>query len=89
MITLEAMKPWIIEALEATDGKAWPKDVARYIWEKYRKDLENSGDVLYTWQYDLRWAAQKLRLEGIMKAVDGKRNKPWELSCSKYEGSFE
>lgn len=52
------MKVWIVECLNSRGGAGWPKDVAKYVWEKYESELKASGDILYTWQYDLRWAAQ-------------------------------
>ncbi|MCO7199982.1 MULTISPECIES: hypothetical protein [Pseudoalteromonas] len=80
MVTREDMKGWIIECLQSRGGSGWPKDVARYVWESYEKELRLSGDLLYTWQYDLRWAAQRLRYSGVLKPVNGRRDLPWELS---------
>lgn len=36
--------------------------------------------MLYTWQYDIRWAAQQLRNEGTLKLVNRCRDLPWELA---------
>ncbi|MDE3021824.1 MAG: hypothetical protein KGI54_08190 [Pseudomonadota bacterium] len=80
MTTREDMKGWIIEALRSMKGKGWPKDISKYIWEHYEPELKASGSLLYTWQYDIRWAAQSLRISGKLKPVDGKRNLPWELA---------
>ncbi|MGH7899842.1 MAG: hypothetical protein ACREQQ_17940 [Candidatus Binatia bacterium] len=41
--------------------------------------MKQAGDLFYTWQYDLRWAAKRLRDVGKMKAVHGERGQPWEL----------
>ena len=80
MITRESMKPWIIECLKSRGGSGWPRDVAKYIWDTYESDLKASGSTLYTWQYDLRWAAQQLRDDGTLKPVDGRKDLPWELA---------
>lgn len=80
MISRVDMKLWVIEALTSFGGKAWPKDVAKYIWDKYDAELRESGDILYTWQYDVRWAAQILRDEGVLKPVYRRRDLPWELA---------
>lgn len=80
MATRNDMMDWIIEYLKSTDGKGWPKDVSKYIWNNYESQLRASGDLLYTWQYDVRWAAQKLRNSGILKPVYGRRDLPWELA---------
>jgi hypothetical protein len=82
MVTREEMKGWVLEALEASGGVGYPKDVAKFIWDKYEPDLRRSGGLLYTWQYDVRWAAQSLRNSGILKAVDGRRDLPWELATT-------
>ena len=80
MAKREDMMDWIIEALKASGGKAWPKDVSKFIWENYESELQKSGSLMYTWQYDVRWAAQKLRDTGRLKAVHGRRDLPWELA---------
>ena len=79
MVTRETMKDWVIAALKYHGGKAWPKDVAQYIWENYEAKLRLSGSMLWTWQYDARWAAQTLRNEGILKPVNRRTDLPWEL----------
>ena len=80
MVTRADMMEWVLRALRDLGGKGWPKDVAKYVWENYEDDLRASGDILYTWQYDLRWAAQKLRNSGRLKPVHGRRDLPWELA---------
>ncbi|KAA1286929.1 hypothetical protein BVZ28_12560 [Alcaligenes faecalis] len=81
MVTRELMRAWVVLALQANEEKkAFPKDVARYIWENYKNELMRSGDMLYTWQYDVRWAAQDLRNSGVLKPVNGRRDLPWELA---------
>ncbi|TQP66871.1 hypothetical protein FLL68_14815 [Vibrio cholerae] len=80
MVTRESMKSWIVECLELSGGSGWPKDVAKYVWESYESDLQSSGDMLYTWQYDLRWAAQQLRNSGVLKPVHRRTDLPWELA---------
>ncbi|WP_368743859.1 hypothetical protein [Enterobacter asburiae] len=74
------MKQWIIVCLQERGGKAWPREVSKYVWDSYEVELRNSGDMLYMWQYEIRWAAQKLRDEGVLKPVNGRRDLPWELA---------
>jgi hypothetical protein len=50
------------------------------VWQQHEQDLRASGDLFFTWQYDIRWAAQTLRHRGTLKGVDGRRNIPWELA---------
>ncbi len=80
MASREDMKAWVVAALNSLGGKAWPSDVAKYIWDNYEAELRLSGALLYTWQYDVRWAAQSLRNSGKLKAVHGRRDLPWELA---------
>ncbi|MQR01447.1 hypothetical protein [Glaciimonas soli] len=80
MITREGMKHWVLEALKNLGGKGRPKDVAKYIWGHYESELKQSGSLLYTWQYDVRWAAQSLRDSGELKPVHGRHDLPWELA---------
>lgn len=71
---------WVVEALTSMGGKGSAKDVSKYIWNHYEEELRKSGDLLYTWQYDVRWAAQKLRDSGRLKPVHGRTDRPWELA---------
>lgn len=80
MVKREKMKLWVIEALNSFGGTGWPKDDSKYIWDKYEHELKASGSLLYTWQYDVRWAAQELRNEKKLKPVYKRRDLPWELN---------
>lgn len=80
MANRKDLMEWVLKALRSLEGRGWPKDVSKYIWEHYEERLKESGDLLYTWQYDVRWAAQKLRDTGKLKPVHGRRNLPWELT---------
>ena len=48
-------------AIKDMGGQTNIIDVCKYVWEKYESDLRHSGDLFYTWQYDIRWAATELR----------------------------
>ena len=80
MASREDMKAWVISALTSLGGMAWPSEVAKFIWDHYEHELKRSGNLLYTWQYDVRWAAQSMRNSGRLKAVHGRRDLPWELA---------
>ena len=71
---------WIVEALRARGGASSVVEVAKYIWQRHESELRDSGDLFYTWQYDIRWAAKKLRDQGRLKRVDDVRVLPWELT---------
>ena len=55
------LEAWILDALRSLGGEARIPDVCKYVWEHHEHDLRASGDLFYTWQYDIRWAAQRLR----------------------------
>lgn len=71
---------WLLHALAELGGSAHHVRIAERIWNTYSTELEHSGDLLYTWQYDLRWAAQKLRDTGWLEKVVGRGNGVWSLA---------
>jgi hypothetical protein len=80
MATKHDLKDWVIEALLTCGGKAHHIDVAKHIWVNHRADLETSGDLFYTWQYDMRWAADNLRREGRLLPKPKGDTGPWQLT---------
>jgi len=52
--------------------------IAKHIWDNHERDLRGAGDLFYTWQYDMRWAAQELQDEG--KISKGGKNRAWLLT---------
>lgn len=72
------------ELLEATlvelNGSGTILDVCKMFWREHEEELKASGDLFFTWQYDIRWAATTLRKEGIMKAAPLSETGVWELS---------
>jgi hypothetical protein len=71
---------WIVEALRANDGSARLVEICRHVWEHHEVDLRRSGDLFYTWQYDIRWAATNLRHTGVLRAASVSPVGVWELS---------
>jgi hypothetical protein len=82
MATTLDLQTWILEALRAKGGRAHLLDVCKHIWSKHEQDLRNSGDLFFKWQYDVRWAAQRLRHQRELKAVGGGKSGFWELADS-------
>lgn len=54
------------------------REVSKQFWKNYKTQLQKS-DLLYTWQYDIRWAAHELRKAGVMKSVANSKRGVWEL----------
>jgi hypothetical protein len=75
-IDLQAL---VLEALESHDGRASIVQVAKFIWKHKGSDLQISGDLLYTWQYDMRWACTKLREDKVVKPAGASPRGVWEL----------
>ncbi len=69
-------------ALQKLGGRGTIVDVAREIWRAKEGQLKGSGDLFYTWQYDMRWAATRLRQSGVMAGVDRSPTGVWELAKS-------
>lgn len=77
MAVRDVLQVWLVEALRSLGGSASVLDVSKEVWRRHQPDIENTGDLVYTWQYDLRWAAHKLRKEGRLAANE--RGGPWRL----------
>lgn len=80
MATKDDLKSWTIEALRATGGELHHIRVAEMVWTLHEDELRASGDLFFTWQYDLRWAAQKLRDSGKLQKMDGRGDGTWRLA---------
>jgi len=57
----------VSRAVAANGGEATIVQVAEYIWKNHEAELKASGDLFYTWQYEMRWAAQSLRNQGKLE----------------------
>lgn len=66
-------------AIKAMGGKTNIIDVCKYFWEHHGPELQSSGDLFYTWQYDIRWAATELRKSKRMKAAEISPRGIWEI----------
>ncbi|MCF8483983.1 MAG: hypothetical protein K9G71_02135 [Rhodobacteraceae bacterium] len=70
------LQNWILDALHSLNGEAHLTKIAQYIWDNHESELRASGDLFFTWQYDMRWAGQALQQAGKMK----KLAKSWALT---------
>ena len=78
MATKHDLQLWVIDAVTAHGGSATVIDVSKWIWNNRRAELESSGDLFYTWQYDMRWAAHVLRTTGDLAPAAGSKSR-WRL----------
>ena len=71
---------WLYKALKDLDGSASIPEVCKYVWEHHEAELRNSGNLFYTWQDDIRWAAYQLRTSGKMKPDALSPKGIWQLA---------
>jgi hypothetical protein len=80
MASREDLTDWVYDAVNANGGKATLIEVAKFIWLNHEVELRNSGDLFFTWQYEMRWAAQRLRDSGKFRKVAGRERGVWEIA---------
>jgi hypothetical protein len=73
------LEEWVCEALDHHGGEASVLEVSKYIWIEHENELRASDRLFYSWQYDLRWAAKKLRDKGRLVAADISPRGTWAL----------
>ena len=73
------LEEWVCEALYHHGGEASVLDVSKRVWSLHEHELRASGSLFYTWQYDLHWAAKRLRDQGKLTAADTAPKGIWVL----------
>jgi len=68
------------EVLQMLGGSAPIVEICKKFWQQHESELRSSGDLFFTWQYDIRWAATNLRKAKIMKSAEMSPAGIWELS---------
>jgi hypothetical protein len=72
--------PIVEAAVRHFGGRASVVQVASYIWEHHEAELRASGNLFYTWQYDMRWAALKLRKARKLIATELTDRGYWQIA---------
>jgi hypothetical protein len=70
----------VAEALRQLGGRGTILDIARRIWDRHEPDIRAAGDLLYEWQYELRWAGDILRRDGVLRPSEDVPRGVWELA---------
>src|ERR1700730_10952288 len=78
--TREDLEGWLESALKGLGGKGKTAEICKLVWKDHQAALQSSDDLFYTWQYDIRWAAKRLRDKKIMKSVEASPKNLWELA---------
>lgn len=79
MAKREDLQNWVLDALRALGGSSNIVHVAKYLWEHHENDLRDSGDMFFTWQYDMRWACTKLRERKLVQPAEDSERGEWKL----------
>jgi len=79
MASRQDLMDWVHEAIGSLGGEASIVGVAKHIWEQHEDELRASGELFYTWQYDMRWAAQRLRDDDKLEAAADMPRGMWAL----------
>jgi hypothetical protein len=61
MAKKEDLSIWVLKAVAAHKGQATIVEICKHVWENHETELRESGNLFYTWGYDIRWAGQWLR----------------------------
>jgi hypothetical protein len=78
-MTRDQLPSLVEESLRRLGGAAPLVEVAKDIWKNHEEQLRASGDLFYTWQYDMRWAAQRLRDAHKLTYTKKDRQQVWQL----------
>lgn len=80
MATRHDLEQWVFDALKELGGRGAIARIAERIWNRHEEDLRRSGDLFYTWQYEMRWAGQRLYRSGKLKKKGLSGRGIWELA---------
>lgn len=79
MLKRDDMLDLVVSALKVLEGRGSVVSVAKQIWDSNEAELRRAGNIFYSWQYDMRWAAHKLRKRGTLKSTSESPAGIWEL----------
>ena len=80
MKTRKDLCDWIVEALKDLNGSSQIIKIREHIWQHHQNDLVNSGNLHFTWNEDLYWAATQLRANGVLKNAKATSKSVWALN---------
>jgi hypothetical protein len=75
------MTDWVVDALNDLGGSATFLEISKHVWEHREEDIREIEDLLFEWQYELRWAAHFLRRNGTLRAARDSPRGVWQLSA--------
>lgn len=78
-MTKDMLPDLLYDVLQEMGGCGAIVLVCKKFWAKHENELKKSGDLFYTWQYDIRWAATTLRKTGRMIDAKVSPSGVWEI----------
>ena len=78
-MTKDMLPDLLYDVLQGMGGCGKIVPVCKKFWAKHESELKKSGDLFYTWQYDIRWAATTLRKTGRMIDAKVSPSGVWEI----------
>ena len=78
-MTKDMLPDLLCDVLQGLGGRGAIVTVCKEFWAKHENELKKSGDLFYTWQYDIRWAATTLRKAGRMIDANVSPSGVWEI----------
>lgn len=78
-MTKNQLPQLLYDCLLELGGEGTIVQVCKCFWNHHEESLKKSGDLLFTWQYDIRWAATELRKAGKMVQAEGSPKGLWQL----------
>ncbi len=79
MAKRDDLQQWVLEALRDIGGSGNIVQVAKHLWKHHEQDLRASGDMFFTWQYDMRWACTKRRERKLVQPAEDSARGEWKL----------
>lgn len=76
----ELLKAWVIEALQDLGGRADILSLCKKVWDHHGQEIRDTDDLFYLWQYEIRWAGNLLRKDGIIRPANSSPRGTWELA---------
>ena len=69
----------LYKCLSDLGGEATVLETTAYFWSRHDTELRKSGNLFYTWRYDLHQAAKALRRQHRMMEAFYSREGVWAL----------
>ena len=73
------LQNWVKDCLREAGGEGSIVEICRYVWNRHETQLRGSGDLFFTWQYDIRWVAHELREKGELRPASESPKGIWQL----------